>query len=207
VSPAAHRRELAAVVLAVAAAGALALSAAGQRWAVVTAERRPPLPPVTGMLSGSAAAPLVPASGLVLLAAAVALLAVRAVGRVVVGVLVAAAGAALVLSAVRVFAGGVPDAPVGVPGLGGGGLSVTRVDISATWPLVVLVAGLLALAAGGLTAARGRSWPGMGRRYERTSAAAPPRSAEERTEEAWKALDRGEDPTDAPPGPRPGRPA
>lgn len=197
-SPAAHRRELPAAVLVVAVAGALVLSAAGQRWAVVTAERRPPFPPVTGMLSGGEAAPLVPASGLVLLAAAVALLAVRGAGRVVVGLLVAAAGAAVVLSASRVLAGGVSDAPVDLPWLAGGGQSATKVDISATWPVLVLVAGLLAVAAGGLTAARGRSWPAMGQRYERPAAAR--RSEEDRADDAWRALDRGEDPTDAPPG-------
>ena len=43
-----------------------------------SAVRPAPLPPVTGVLAGSTHAPLVPAAGLVLLAAAVALLAVRA---------------------------------------------------------------------------------------------------------------------------------
>ncbi|MDK3256060.1 Trp biosynthesis-associated membrane protein [Blastococcus capsensis] len=197
-SPAADRRQLAAAALAAAAAGALALSAAGQRWAQVTAERRAPFPPVTGMLSGGDAAPLVPASGLVLLAAAVALLAVRGVGRVVVGLLVAAAGAALVLSGLRVLAGGVPDAAADLPGLGGGQLSATTVEVSATWPVLVVVAGLLAVVAGGLAAARGRAWPAMGQRYERAPAVR--RSAEDRADDAWKALDRGEDPTDVPPG-------
>ena len=60
-----------------AAAGGLALFAGGQTWATLSAVRPEPLPPVTGVLTGSAYAPLVPAAGLVLLAAAVALLAVR----------------------------------------------------------------------------------------------------------------------------------
>ena len=66
----AARRELTAAVLGAAVAGGLALLAGGQPWADVTTERRAPLPPVTGVLSGVAAAPLVPATGLVLLAAA-----------------------------------------------------------------------------------------------------------------------------------------
>jgi hypothetical protein len=49
---------------------------------------------------------------------------------------------------------------------------------------------------------RGRGWPGMGRRYERTGTApavparpARPQTDEDRHQAAWKALDRGDDPT------------
>ncbi|HYH26442.1 MAG TPA: Trp biosynthesis-associated membrane protein, partial [Blastococcus sp.] len=69
------RRELTGAVLVSGVAGGLALLASGQPWADVTAQRRAPLPPVSGTLSGGEAAPLVSAAGLVLLAAAVALLA------------------------------------------------------------------------------------------------------------------------------------
>ena len=54
---------------------------------------------------------------------------------------------------------------------------------------------------------RGRRWPAMGSRYERTDApaaeprAGPPETDEERAQLAWKALDRGEDPTDPHVGP------
>jgi uncharacterized membrane protein (TIGR02234 family) len=70
---------------------------------------------------------------------------------------------------------------------------------------VVLAAGLVAVVTGLLVVLRGRRWPGMGRRYERPgrSAGPPPareRTDEERTADAWRALDRGEDPTEAPPG-------
>jgi uncharacterized membrane protein (TIGR02234 family) len=75
--------------------------------------------------------------------------------------------------------------------------------VSAAWPVLALAAGLLAAAAGLLTVVRGRTWPGMGRRYERAAAAAPtaPGPARRRTDEdraldAWRALDRGEDPTE-----------
>ncbi|WP_104525412.1 Trp biosynthesis-associated membrane protein [Blastococcus atacamensis] len=192
------RRHLIAAVLGAAVAGALALSAAGQRWADVTAQRRAPLPPVDGALSGSDAAPLVPAAGLVLLAAAVALLAVRGAGRAVVGLLTAAAGGALLWSAVRVLAGGVAGAADDLPGASGSSVSSVAVDVSPAWPVLALVAGLLAVAVGLLATVRGRGWPGMGRRYERTPAAAPPRTDEDRAQEAWKALDRGEDPTEFP---------
>jgi uncharacterized membrane protein (TIGR02234 family) len=78
--------------------------------------------------------------------------------------------------------------------------STVAAEVSAGWPLLALLAGLLAVAAGLLTVLRGRSWPGMGRRYERTAAAAPaaarPRTDEDRALDAWRALDRGEDPTE-----------
>ena len=192
------RRELTSAVVGAALAGALALSSASQRWADVTAERRAPLPPVPGTLSGSEAAPLVPAAGLVLLAAAVAFFAVRGTGRAVVGLLTAMAGGALVWSAARVLAGGVADAAEDLPGVAGSSVTEVVVDLSPAWPLLTLVAGLIAVAAGLLATVRGRSWPGMGRRYERTTGAAPARTDEDRAQEAWKALDRGDDPTEEP---------
>ena len=61
-------------------------------------------------------------------------------------------------------------------------------------------------ARGALAVLRGRTWPAMGRRYERTDAAAPAAAAaparartdEDRAVDAWKALDRGDDPTEDP---------
>ena len=47
------RRELGTAVLGAVLAGALALIAGGQAWATVTAQRRPPLPPVSAELSGA----------------------------------------------------------------------------------------------------------------------------------------------------------
>jgi uncharacterized membrane protein (TIGR02234 family) len=192
----AARRELAAAVGGAVAAGALALISSGQTWAETTVERQPPLPSVVEMLSGSDAAPLVPAAGLVLLAAAVALLAVRSTGRVVVGLLMAVAGGVLGWSGVRALTGGL--------GTGAG-----TTEISAVWPVLALVAGVLGCAAGLLAVVRGRAWPGMGRRYERTpEEAAPTRPVtdEDRAQAAWKALDRGEDPTDPDPAPPRTRP-
>jgi len=198
------RRELGTAVLGAVLAGALALVAGGQAWATVTAQRRAPLPPVSAELSGADAAPLVPAAGLVLLAAAVALLAVRGTGRAVVGLLAVVAGGALAWSGLRALAGGLDDAGADLPGLAGGTVSGTSADVSASWPVLALLAGLVAVATGVLAVLRGRTWPAMGRRYERTDAAAPapaaaatrPRTDEDRAVDAWKALDRGEDPTE-----------
>lgn len=216
----AARRELTVAVLGSAAAGGLALSSSSQAWAELTVTRQPPLPSSTDVLTGGQAAPLVPACGLLLLAAAVALFAVRGPGRVVVGLLMALAGGALGVSGVRGLTGGIGTDPGDLDGVG---LGDARVDtaVTAGWPLLALLAGVLALAAGLLVVLRGRRWPGLGRRYERAPDAAaagtvqgtaagtaqgtaPPRaarrparpeSAEDRHQAAWKALDRGEDPT------------
>jgi uncharacterized membrane protein (TIGR02234 family) len=193
------RRELAAAVVGLAAAGGLALSTGGQTWLTATVTRPQPLPPVTEQLTGSALAPLVPAGGLVLLAAAVALVAVRGAGRVLVGLLAAVAGGVLGWSGLRALGTDGAAAVAGVVGSGTPGSTVTTA-VSAAWPVLALVAGLLAVAAGLLTVLRGRTWPGMGRRYERSTAVAatPARrpTDEDRALDAWRALDRGEDPTE-----------
>jgi uncharacterized membrane protein (TIGR02234 family) len=83
------------------------------------------------------------------------------------------------------------------------------VDVSAPGPSLVIVAGLLSVAAGVLVVLRSRAWPAMGRRYERTPAVdggphsrplARLETDEDRAQAAWRALDRGEDPTDPTPG-------
>jgi len=194
------RRELTAAVVGAVVAGALALSSGGQAWATVTAERDAPLPPVTAELTGSDAAPLVAATGLVLLAAAVALLAVRGAGRRLVGLLMAVAGGVLGWSGVRALTGGLADAATELPAVGRVAGQVT-VDVAATWPALAIAAGVLGAAAGLLAVLRGGNWPAMGRRYERAgaeTAAAParPLTDDDRAQAAWTALDRGEDPTD-----------
>jgi uncharacterized membrane protein (TIGR02234 family) len=198
------RRELTAAVLGAVVAGGLALSAGGQSWAAVTAERGAPLPPLHGVIPGADAAPLVPAAGLVLLAAAVVLLAVRGVARMAVGLLVAMAGGVLAWSGVRALNGGLADASTQLPGVGNVPGPVT-VDVSAAWPVLAVAAGVVAVAVGLLVVLRGRGWPAMGRRYERTASETPPRTDEDRAQAAWKALDRGEDPTE-PPSEPPGGP-
>jgi uncharacterized membrane protein (TIGR02234 family) len=193
------RREMATAVVGLAAAGGLALSTGGQTWLTATVARPAPLPPVTEQLTGSELAPLVPAGGLVLLAAAVALVAVRGAGRVLVGLLAAVAGGVLGWSGLRTLVTDGDAAAAGVLGGGTPGSTVTTA-VSAAWPVLALLAGLLAVAAGLLAVLRGRTWPAMGRRYERAAATAPAparrQSDEDRALDAWRALDRGEDPTE-----------
>jgi hypothetical protein len=245
------RRELTVAVLALALGGALALSSSSQPWVDVTIVRQPPLPPTAEVLTGGQAAPLVSACGLLLLAAAVAVIAVRGLGRVVVGLLVAVAGGVLGWSGLRGVTGqldldltdvtssvglgrvvvgllvAVAGGVLGWSGLRGvtGQLDLDLTDVTSSvglgraevtgdpvagWPALALIAGVLGVLAGLLVVLRGRRWPGMGRRYERTGTAAgqdpgrpgdPPRRARPETDEdrhqaAWKALDRGDDPTE-----------
>jgi uncharacterized membrane protein (TIGR02234 family) len=182
-------------------AGALALSAAGQTWITLTAVRRPPLPPVVDQVGGSQVAPLVTATGLLLLAAAVALVATRGLARVAVGLLAVCAGAALGWSGARTLAGGTA-LDRSLSSVGGSPGVQLHARVQAAWPVLAVVAGLVAIAVGVLVVLRSRSWPAMGRRYERPGAdggtAARPATAEDRATAAWRALDRGEDPTEGP---------
>ncbi|HYX94486.1 MAG TPA: Trp biosynthesis-associated membrane protein, partial [Geodermatophilus sp.] len=99
------RREMAAAVVGLAAAGGLALSTGGQTWLTATVARPEPLPPVTDLVSGGQVAPPTTATGLLLLATAVALVAVRGAGRVAVGLLAVLAGGVLVWSGLRPLTG------------------------------------------------------------------------------------------------------
>ena len=198
------RRELTVAVLLCALAGALALSSSSQPWAEVTITRQAPLPPTSEMLTGGQAAPLVSACGLLLLAAAVAVIAVRGAARLVVGLAVAVAGGALGWSGLRGVTGGLgPDIGDVTSAVGLDRAQVTS-DPVAGWAALALVAGVLGVLAGLLVVLRSRRWPGMGRRYERTGTAGQPSPAratrvetpEDRHQAAWKALDRGDDPTE-----------
>jgi uncharacterized membrane protein (TIGR02234 family) len=139
----------------------------------------------------------VTATGLLLLATAVALVATRGLGRVAVGLLAACAGAALAWSGFRVLVSG-PGLDRALSSVGASPGVRLEGQIHPAWPVLAAVAGVLGVAAGLVVVLRGRAWPGMGRRYERTPepAAAPrPVTDEDRAQAAWKALDRGEDPT------------
>ncbi len=72
-------------------------------------------------------------------------------------------------------------------GLAIAAVAVTRLGGSLLGPGLTVVGGLLVALAGVLTVVRSRRWPALGARYD-----APGRP---RTEDAWAALDRGEDPT------------
>ncbi len=183
------RRELLLAVLLAVAGGGLALLAASQTWArgMVTG---PVTIPVAA--AGRTLAPLVPALGLVAIAAPIVLWAGRRVGRVLAGVVLVLAGLGLAANAVTT--GQDPARALREEA----GRAVAQQDArprdvrGSAWPWVATAGGALTAASGALTLARGRRWPAMSARYERSRPAA---GAARESARMWDALDRGDDPT------------
>jgi uncharacterized membrane protein (TIGR02234 family) len=198
-SPSGSRREIAVAVLGCLVGAALVLFSAGATWVrlrVAPAGAGSPdaagalAAAVAVRLTGATVAPAATGLGLVGLAGGVAVLATRRLGRVVVGVLVLAAGAGTAVVAVRVGLdpAGAARGTTQVRQLAPGSLPALR-DVRATaasW--LVTVGGLLLAGSGLLVVARGRRWSSMSARYE-----APAR----RPVSAWDEIDRGGDPTAA----------
>jgi uncharacterized membrane protein (TIGR02234 family) len=194
------------VALVVAAAAGLLVSTAGA-WVTGVLERPAPLPAEALSFDAGDLAPSVRALGLVVLAAAPALLAVRGRSRVAVGVVLLLAG----LGAAWTSVGAVLDPVAALPA--GAVPDGTTADVAVTArPYLALAAAVGTVLVGALVVARGGRWPALGRRYEAPAAQAEGRAADAATPaepvattdppaaavdgaSAWEALDRGEDPT------------
>ena len=170
------------------------LVGAGREWASVQVAAGALTDAQTVSVAGTELAGGVRGLGLVGLAGVVALAATRRVGRVVVGALLLLTGAGVVATVVGVDLGA---ATLDSEAVGSAGGRVEGDVATTAWPWLTALGGVLLAAAGLLTVARGRSWPGLGQRYEAPAAreqAAPATPAQiERS--LWEALDRGEDPT------------
>ncbi|WP_329140655.1 TIGR02234 family membrane protein [Streptomyces sp. NBC_01476] len=151
--------------------------------------------------TGSQTTALPGALALVGLAALVAVFAVRSIGRYAVSGLLALSGAGVIAIAVarRGDHGAVNSAAARATGL----THATAAHVTTTsWPLVAVAGGLLLLIAGALALRYGPAWPAMSSRYDRGAGPAGPRRAApvpvdpDRAEDLWKAIDRGEDPTE-----------
>lgn len=143
--------------------------------------------------------PLAAAMGWVGLAALAGIIAARGWGRVIVGFVVVAAGLVTAVGATgfgtnpRSLLSATLTGRIGSRDLGG-------VDLGqwsrTPWWALGLVGGLGLVVSGGLIVARGRTWPGLSRRYERSATAkSAATSGPISALSAWDALDRGEDPT------------
>ncbi|MFJ6214009.1 TIGR02234 family membrane protein [Streptomyces sp. NPDC092296] len=190
--PARRRRGLAVMLLLTLVGAVLVLWATGRPWAggSVSGLGRTELTATGRDVSGAPGA-----LALVGLASAVAVFAVRRVGRVAVGALVALAGAG---SAVVAALGAADTSAVDAKAARSVALSsATAEHITHTvWPWVTVLGGVLLCAAGVLTVLRGRDWPAMSSRYDAPSRPTPRRTATpDAPADFWKALDRGEDPT------------
>lgn len=196
-SPRAKRELGVAVVLCLLGSG-LVLLAAGRPWAQVQVAATGLFEARTAEVSGGQLAPGASALGLVGLAGVVALAATRRWGRVVVGVLLLAVGAAVAVLVARTL-GSLTSRALAVDGVRAVGAAPADVGATA-WPVVALLGAALLALSGVLVGVRGPRWAGLSRRYESPVAApaddvpAPtPGPVTERS--LWEALDRGDDPT------------
>ncbi|MGI8578039.1 MAG: Trp biosynthesis-associated membrane protein [Nocardioidaceae bacterium] len=164
-------------------------------WASATATIQG-LPILHATVSGAELAPLAGALGVVLLASFGAVIATRGLVRRGLGVLIVAAAVVVLVSAVHPGAAhDALEAGLSAKGLSGGDGFETQ---SVGWRWLVLAASVLCVLAGGAVAAYGDQWATMGSRYDAPSADEPPapNPDDELSEaEAWRAIDRGQDPT------------
>jgi uncharacterized membrane protein (TIGR02234 family) len=193
------RRELTVAVLLAVAGGAILLLVASRGWVGLRVDRKAPLPPLHRTIDGSDAQPLLYALGLVGLAGAVAILATRRIGRIVVGVLLVATGLLTLQRTISDLNGMSPAHVLSLledagPVVGVATGAHTVVDLQLGWMIAALIGSVLMALAGLLTVARAGAWPVMGKRYERAGGGSKPAAAAtDRT--LWDAMDRGEDPT------------
>jgi uncharacterized membrane protein (TIGR02234 family) len=201
-------------MLAAGAAGAgLVLLAVHQVWARAVYAAPSPLPAQVFTVTGQQLVPLAGALALAALACLAAVIATRGVARRAAGLLLAAIGigvavtatasvtAAAVLSAV---AGTTPDdagtgagsTTSGTSG-GGGSIALTTAGhaVFTGWPWhVAAAAGAAVIVLAGLAAAwRGTRWPVMSARFERPDRQSRPPRADSAT--MWESLSRDQDPT------------
>ncbi|MBV9487717.1 MAG: Trp biosynthesis-associated membrane protein [Solirubrobacterales bacterium] len=182
-------RSPAAAIVVCLVGGLLVFLTSGRVWARATA------PNVTGgdgsatlSVTGHQVAASIPATGIALMALALAILAASGMMRRLVGgvtVLLGVAAVGVAIAARGNVSKALEDREVGATGL--------AVHASANgWWVVTLVGGLLALAAGLLAIRYAPAWSGMAERYDAPGATQPKRDP---AAVAWDALDRGEDPT------------
>jgi hypothetical protein len=185
------------VVLLLAVGGALTLVASGLPWVRLRIESD--LGTQVATVSGASLVPLAPAAGVVALAGCLAALTAGRWGRRLVGVLVVLVGTVAlgqtVVTALQLVARARAWWAVEV----GEGPAARAVAATTAWPWLAVLGLLVTVAAGVLVLVRGRGWSGLSRRFDAPAAAAH--------DDAWTALDRGEDPTAEPGDGAPADPA
>lgn len=145
--------------------------------------------PVT--VSGTQAAPGIPAAALVLLSAGVAIGLVGRAGRWVLVAAVALSGLLVSASAALVLADPAQDARTAVAAATGVDTLVTPPALTA-WPAVAVAVGVVVLAAAAWLAATSGAWARPSARHDVGSSG---RATPDDDQSAWDALSRGQDPT------------
>ncbi len=190
------RSFISALALCVLGAG-LVLLAAGQPWASATVADLPGRPVIRP--TGGTLAPAASGLGLVALAGVLAIVATRGVGRIIVGGLLVLAGLGIIAAPLQV--GGDVQAALQEPAIQAAGHTSPSVSDQrlTAWPVLAGFGGLLVTASGALTVIRGRRWPGMSPRYERTVPDRRGHAGETGSgthdRSLWDAIGRGDDPT------------
>jgi hypothetical protein len=91
--------------------------------------------------------------------------------------------------------------------VGVGAVLVGLADVGdSRWPWLVALGGVCVLVAGGWVVLASPRWAGLSRRYEASTRPVSATATDAEPLDLWRALDRGEDPTDPGPLPGPGRP-
>jgi uncharacterized membrane protein (TIGR02234 family) len=197
-NPAMRGKAVAALLSAVGAG--LILMSVGQGWAHGTVGE--PIR-MTVSATGSQLSGVPDALGLAGLAGAVAIFAVRRIGRYAVGLLLLASGAGVIATVVGRLGhlSSALGATAAAQSISGSTSQVTAVGNS-FWPYLTLFGGALIALAGAYTLAFGRNWTGLSSRYEAPgatgadpAAGAEDVAAEPSARELWDALGRGADPT------------
>ncbi len=187
------RRELGTVVLGLLAGGGLAFLCASRPWLTLTAARPAPFAALVVHVKGRTEFGAVSGLAVVLLLGAVLAMFVGRWPRTLLAVLLA--GSALVLgwTAARGFT---TPGPARLLELIGGRSQVAQARIvvarSSLWPGLTLVSAVIAFAAAVALGAGARRWSaGLSSRYDAPTGPSAPSP----TQDPWRSLDRGDDPT------------
>ncbi|HET6651533.1 MAG TPA: Trp biosynthesis-associated membrane protein [Nocardioides sp.] len=175
-------------VLAGLGASALTAVAAAQPWAEADGDNAGVA--VSAVADGNDVAPLALALALVALASWGVLLVLRGSARRLVAVVGTLAAGGVLAAVVSAF-GSAQDAAVDAAQAAGATGDTFTSSLTA-WYWTTGVAAAFSLAALGVAVARAPRWPSMGSRYDAPSAR---ETSPATTEDLWKALDEGHDPT------------
>lgn len=170
--------------------GLISIFVSTRAWLHVTAVRQPPFAPETLDVTGRHWFGFLTMLSFAAVAAGALILVVRGLGRRFFGVMLVLIGAGLAVPGVA--GKNVPDEThlrdLIPDTIGGTALSLTG-HVVLAWSMIVLGCGLVIALAGALTVVQGGEWDeALSRRYEAPAEA-------DGTDDAWRALDRGDDPT------------